>query len=79
MEIIEIIDNNATLLYMQVLVNNHWNYYYPGLNTFEWIMAQWIKFIAETFITFSIREQPTYDKDTQGRIINELSVKWNWF
>jgi hypothetical protein len=29
--------------------------------------------------TFTISPQLTYESDTQGRIINELSTKWIWY
>jgi hypothetical protein len=40
--------------------------------------SQWIKFVTEAFITFPICRRLTFDKNTQGRIINEPSVKWIW-
>jgi hypothetical protein len=35
MDEIELLDENATLLYTQILINIYWEYYYFGLNSID--------------------------------------------
>jgi hypothetical protein len=62
-----------------VLIDNHWEPYFFGLNTIEWPRAQWINFVVLSSITLTICSQLTYNTNTQERIINELSTKWIWY
>jgi hypothetical protein len=37
---IQKLNDNPLLLFTQILVNNNWEYYFPGLNTIDWNNAK---------------------------------------
>jgi hypothetical protein len=67
---------NASILYMMMPKDNRWKYYFPSLDTFDWIKVVWIKFITTIFLILSICYSLTWKENTRGKIIEDLSVKW---
>jgi hypothetical protein len=73
------IDNQATILYLFVLIDFQWNPYFPGLNTIEWYKAKWLNFVVLTHLKFIICPPLTFEANTTGRIINDLAIQWIWY